>query len=84
MDDLRDFIDPDEGYIARKQRSRSRLWRIKPKREATMPELASQSEIQALATLSAWYLYEWNFFNLLAEAGFSMLDIELCMTMEAA
>ena len=49
-----------------------------------MPGLASQSEAQQISNLAAWYLYEWFFFNLLAEAGFSMLDIELCMTMEAA
>ena len=70
MDDLRDFIDPDEGY-------RDIDW-------GSMPGLASHSEAQQISNLAAWYLYEWFFFNLLAEAGFSMLDIELCMTMEAA
>ena len=49
-----------------------------------MIDFTSQSEAQQISNLAAWYLYEWFFFNLLAEAGFSMLDIELCMTMEAA
>ena len=49
-----------------------------------MIDFTSQSEAQQISNLAAWYLYEWNFFNLLAEAGFSMMDIELCMTMEAA
>ena len=100
MDDPRDFIDSDEGrdidwdshldarepFFAYALPCESCGRPVDGDRlpGRLMPELISQGEAELLASLSAWYLYEWNFFCLLANAGFQYSDIQLCMTMDAS
>lgn len=48
-----------------------------------MPELCPQEQAQQIALLSSWYLYEWRFFSLMADAHFQYEFIRVCMTMEA-
>jgi hypothetical protein len=49
-----------------------------------MLELTPQLEAQQIAALAAWWLYEWQFFCLMADAHFNYDFIRACMTMEAA
>jgi hypothetical protein len=49
-----------------------------------MPELISQLEAGQIASLAAWWVYEWKFFCLMADAHFEYQTIQTCMTMEAA
>lgn len=49
-------------------------------REIPMPELTPQMEAQNIASLAGWWVSEWQFFCILADAKFTLQDIRLCMT----
>ena len=42
--------------------------------------LASRQEAQDIAKLARWWIHEWEFMMILADAHFKLGDIHMCMT----